>query len=162
VSGEASQWFTLLERNQGKPSWEESVRLINQSFGPPLRSNPLDKLIQLCRDGMVAEIQSKFLTLLARCDRSAEKHWLMSPTCSTLLQQSPQGRQARTGRPLLLLTPAPASGAKDSTPAAQRLKRLTAAEMAAKREKVRCYNCTGQFSREHLKTCPMKGPTADG
>jgi hypothetical protein len=106
---------------------------------------------------MVAEIQSKFLTLLARCDRSAEKHWLMSPTCSTLLQQSPQGRQARTGRPLLLLTPAPASGAKDSTPAAQRLKRLTAAEMAAKREKVRCYNCTRQFSREHLKTCPMKG-----
>jgi hypothetical protein len=29
--------------------------------------------------------------------------------------------------------------------------------MAAKREKGECYNCTEQFSREHLKMCPMKG-----
>jgi hypothetical protein len=30
-------------------------------------------------------------------------------------------------------------------------------EMAAKREKGECYNCTKQFSLEHLNTCPMKG-----
>jgi hypothetical protein len=29
--------------------------------------------------------------------------------------------------------------------------------MVAKREKGECYNCTEQFSLEHLKTCPMKG-----
>jgi hypothetical protein len=43
--GEASQWFTLLERNHGKPSWEEFVCLVNQRFGPPLCSNPLGELI---------------------------------------------------------------------------------------------------------------------
>jgi hypothetical protein len=74
ISGEASQWFTLLERNQGKPSWEEFIHLINQRFGPPLRSNPLGELIQLRREGTVAEFQSKFLSLLARCDGLVEKH----------------------------------------------------------------------------------------
>jgi acetyl-CoA carboxylase carboxyltransferase component len=29
--------------------------------------------------------------------------------------------------------------------------------MVAKREKGACFNCTKQFSREHLKVCPMKG-----
>jgi hypothetical protein len=52
-------------------------------------------------------------------------------------------------------------GAKESkaTPTlmAPRLKRLTAAEMAAKREKGECYNCSEKFSQEHLKICPMKG-----
>jgi hypothetical protein len=43
------------------------------------------------------------------------------------------------------------------TPTAPRLKRLTAAEMAAKREKRECYNCSEKFSQEHLKICPMKG-----
>jgi hypothetical protein len=44
-----------------------------------------------------------------------------------------------------------------TTPAPPRLKRLTMAEMAAKREKGECYNCSEKFSREHLKICPMKG-----
>jgi hypothetical protein len=29
--------------------------------------------------------------------------------------------------------------------------------MAAKREKGECFNCTESFSKEHLKTYPMKG-----
>jgi hypothetical protein len=74
MSGEASQWFTLLKRNQGKPSWEEFVRLVNQRFGPPLQSNPLGELIQLRREGTVVEYQRKFLSLLARCDGLTEKH----------------------------------------------------------------------------------------
>jgi hypothetical protein len=31
------------------------------------------------------------------------------------------------------------------------------AKMPVKRKKGECYNCTEQFSREHLKVCPMKG-----
>jgi hypothetical protein len=37
------------------------------------------------------------------------------------------------------------------------MKRLSAAEMAAKREKGECFNCTEKFSKEHLKTYTMKG-----
>jgi hypothetical protein len=72
--GEASQWFSLLELNQGKPSWEEFVCLVNQCFGPPLCSNPLGELIHLRREGMVVEFQGKFLSLLTRYDGLAEKH----------------------------------------------------------------------------------------
>jgi hypothetical protein len=55
MSGEATQWFSLLECNQGKPSQEEFIRLINQRSGSPLHSNPLNELIQLRREGIVAE-----------------------------------------------------------------------------------------------------------
>jgi hypothetical protein len=60
-----------------------------------------------------------------------------------------------------LALPAPATTLGGSTSAtaaplpAPRLKRLTATEMATKHEKGECYNCTEQFSREHLKVCPM-------
>jgi hypothetical protein len=74
MSGEASQSSTLLERNQGKPLWEEFVHPINHRFRLPLRSNPLGELIQLRHDGTVAEYQSKFLSLLAHCDGLTEKH----------------------------------------------------------------------------------------
>jgi hypothetical protein len=49
--------------------------------------------------------------------------------------------------------------AKDvsASPTVPRLKRLTAAKMAAKRECGECYNCFQKFSREHRKVCPMKG-----
>jgi hypothetical protein len=40
-------FYTLLERNRGQLSWAEFVKLVNQRFGPPLRSNPLGELIQL-------------------------------------------------------------------------------------------------------------------
>jgi hypothetical protein len=55
MSNEASQWLSLLKRNQGKPSWEEFVHLVNQRFEPPLCSNPLSELIHLRRKGTVAK-----------------------------------------------------------------------------------------------------------
>jgi hypothetical protein len=74
MSGDASQWYVLLERNHGQPSWPDFIKLVNQRFGPPLRSNPLGELIQLHRETTVVEYQSKFLALLARCDDLVEKH----------------------------------------------------------------------------------------
>jgi hypothetical protein len=197
MSDEASQWFSLPKRNQGKPSWEEFIRLVNQLFGPPLHSNPLGKLIHLPHEGTVAELQSKFMSLLARCEGLVEKHQInistdglgnplktdvelehpasleeamalartyeqcLSMTELSPARPSPHSTPSRTlgfGRQLLLPTPTTATpGAKDAAPAPPRFKRLTVAEMAAKREKGERYNCTEQFSREHLKTCPMKG-----
>jgi hypothetical protein len=64
-------------------------------------------------------------------------------------------------KPLLLPAPPSAAASKDAASGAPvtapHFKRLTPAEMAAKREKNECFNCPAQFSREHLKVCPMKG-----
>jgi hypothetical protein len=47
MTGDAAQWFALIERNRGTPDWAEFVKLVNQRFGQPLRGNALGKLIQL-------------------------------------------------------------------------------------------------------------------
>jgi hypothetical protein len=61
---------------------------------------------------------------------------------------------------LALPAPPPAAGgqigASAVTATEQRFKRLSMAEMAAKRVWVECYNCTEKFSKEHLDVCPVK------
>jgi hypothetical protein len=54
----------------------------------------------------------------------------------------------------LLALPASATAMTPTTP---HLKRLTPNEMATKQECGECYNCTENFSRKHLKVCPMNG-----
>ena len=53
LDGAAGQWYYRLEKNQGVPSWSQFVDGINRRFGPPLRSNPLGELTQLCRTSTV-------------------------------------------------------------------------------------------------------------
>jgi hypothetical protein len=55
MTGDAAQWFTLVEKNSGMPSWEEFDKLVHQQFGPPLRSNALSELIQLQCETRVAD-----------------------------------------------------------------------------------------------------------
>jgi hypothetical protein len=74
-----------------------------------------------------------------------------------LISRSQAGRTQPTTKALALPAPATSSAAQGATPAAQRLCRLTPAEMAAKREKGECFNCSEKFSRAHLEVCPMKG-----
>jgi hypothetical protein len=73
MTGDAAQWFTLVEHNRGTPDWAEFVKLVNQRFGPPLRGNALGELIQLKRDTMIADYQSRFLALVNRCTGLTEK-----------------------------------------------------------------------------------------
>jgi hypothetical protein len=78
MTGDASQWYTLLERNHRQPvSWDKFTKLVNKRFGPPLRGNALGKLIQLRRDGSVVDYQAKFMSLLAQCKYLAEKHQII-------------------------------------------------------------------------------------
>ena len=72
MDGAAQQWHFHLERNQGIPTWQWFVELVNLRFGPPTRSNPLGELIQVRRTGTVAEYQDRFLTFLARCNGVTE------------------------------------------------------------------------------------------
>jgi hypothetical protein len=84
------------------------------------------------------------------------------------LPRSTPNRTPGSGRQLLLPTPTTATqGGKDATPAPPRFKRLTTAEMVAKREKGECYNCTEQFSQEqdlpdewHLPATAGRQPAA--
>jgi hypothetical protein len=72
MEGIAQQWYyrfecNRLDNNQGDPSWSQFCELVNQRFGPPTCSNPLDELCHLRCTGSVDDYQSEFLTLLARC-----------------------------------------------------------------------------------------------
>jgi hypothetical protein len=55
MTGDAAQWYALVERNHGTPDWAAFVKLVNQRFGPPLRGNMLDELIQLKRETTFAD-----------------------------------------------------------------------------------------------------------
>jgi hypothetical protein len=75
-----------------------------------------------------------------------------STTRSTTSRTSPASK--------LLALPAPNSSSGTTTAASAqmpRLKRLTAEEMAAKRERGECYKCSEKFTRDHFKVCRMKG-----
>jgi hypothetical protein len=90
--------------------------------------------------------------------RAYEQHLAMTgdfPARATFRPQT--GRPAPTAKVLALpasLAPTAQQGVATATP---RLWRLTAADMAAKREKGECFNCIEKFSRAHLDVCPMKG-----
>jgi hypothetical protein len=73
MTGDAAQWYALVERNHGTPEWAEFVKLVNQRFEPPLRGNTLGELIQLKRDTTVADYQNRFLALVNRCTGLNEK-----------------------------------------------------------------------------------------
>jgi hypothetical protein len=72
MEGIAQQWYYRFERNrldnnQGDPSWSQFCELVNQRFGPLMRSNPLGELCHLRCTGLVDAYQSDFLTLLTHC-----------------------------------------------------------------------------------------------
>jgi hypothetical protein len=74
MMGDTTQWFALLQKNQGTPTWDEFERLVNQRFGPPIRSNALGELIQLRCETIVADYQTRFLALVNRCKGLTEPH----------------------------------------------------------------------------------------
>jgi hypothetical protein len=67
------------------------------------------------------------------------------------------GRTPPPTKVLALPVPATSGAAQGASPAVPRLRRLTPAEMAAKREKGECFNCSEKIWRAHLEVCPMKG-----
>jgi hypothetical protein len=74
MTGDATQWFALLEKKQGTPTWDEFERLVNQRFGPPICGNALGELIQLRRETTVTDYQTRFLALVNCCKGLTEPH----------------------------------------------------------------------------------------
>jgi hypothetical protein len=74
MTSDAAQWYTLIKKNHGTPTWAEFDKLVHQRFGPPICGNALGVLIQLQRKTTVADYQSKFLALVTRCTDLVKKH----------------------------------------------------------------------------------------
>jgi hypothetical protein len=89
--------------------------------------------------------------------RIYEQRLAMSGDSPARSAANPTSSFRPTSKPLVLPVPPPPAGKKDIPVTAPCLKCLTAAEMAAKREKGECYNCTQPFTWAHLEVCPMKG-----
>ena len=85
MSGTARQWYYRLERNRGVPTSPQFIEPVNALFGPPVRSNPFNKLMHLRRTGTVKEYQEQFLALLSRCDGVTEMRCL---SCGVLEEVS--------------------------------------------------------------------------
>lgn len=69
LTGVAQQWYFILERDTGEPSWELFKQLCHQRFGPPLRTNHLAELARLPFSSTVAAYQEAFLARLAHAGR---------------------------------------------------------------------------------------------
>jgi hypothetical protein len=67
----AQLWYNQLE-DDGAPSWGRFKDLLNERFGPPLRSAPLFELLECRRTGSVEEYSNRFQTLLPRAGRLDE------------------------------------------------------------------------------------------
>jgi len=60
MTGVAQTWYYALEQDEGIPSWERLKELVNQRFGPAIRSNRLSELARLPWHGAVQDYQDRF------------------------------------------------------------------------------------------------------
>ncbi|CAN6226836.1 unnamed protein product [Urochloa humidicola] len=68
LDGMAVKWYYQMESEFGIVSWARFVDFVTMRFGPPIRSNALGELKDLCRTGTVEEYERHFLALLCRCE----------------------------------------------------------------------------------------------
>jgi hypothetical protein len=104
LQGAAQQWYMRLERDDGTPSWRRCSELLDQRFGPPIRSNPLGELVNCRRTGTVADYQERFLALLTRAGPLAEAQktqiftaGLQEPLSIDVEMQGPQSLETAMG-----------------------------------------------------------------
>jgi hypothetical protein len=67
--GSAQQWYYVIERDAGVPSWEDFKLLCHQRFGPPLSTNHLADLARLPFTSTVDAYLEAFQARLAHAGR---------------------------------------------------------------------------------------------
>jgi len=65
MTGKAQMWYTVLERDAGRPTWDDFSRLCQQRFGPPLSTNHLADLARLPFSSIVEAYLDAFQARLA-------------------------------------------------------------------------------------------------
>jgi hypothetical protein len=69
MTGDAQQWYYLLERDAGRPTWDNFRLLCHQRFGPALSTNHLADLARLPFTSTVNAYMSAFQAWLAHAGR---------------------------------------------------------------------------------------------
>lgn len=69
LTGTTQQWYYVLERDAGEPSWDDFKNLCQQRFGPPLRTNHLADLARLPFPATVVAYQDAFQARMAHAGR---------------------------------------------------------------------------------------------
>ena len=69
MTGDAQQWYYILERDTGRPSWANFRLLCHQRFGPALLTNHLADLARLPFTSTVDAYMSAFQARLAHAGR---------------------------------------------------------------------------------------------
>jgi ferredoxin len=136
-----NKFLSLVTRCEGLIE-KHQVDIFTAGLGNPLKTN-----VELEHPATLEDAMALARTYEQRLmDESAGRN--PPPACAACMPQASSKLLPLTGPPLQGDTGRP------TTP---RFKRLTPAEMAAKRECGECYNCIEKFSHEHLKVCPVKG-----
>jgi hypothetical protein len=97
----AQLWFIQLQKDEGTPPWGRFKELLNQRFGPVLRSTPLFELSECRRTGTVEEYSNRFQALLPRAGRLEEGQRVQLYTGDLL---PPLSHQVRIHAPKTLAT----------------------------------------------------------
>jgi hypothetical protein len=71
MTGDAQSWYYILERDAGRPTWENFRLLCHQRFGPALSTNHLADLARLPFTSTVDAFMSAFQARLAHAGRLA-------------------------------------------------------------------------------------------
>jgi hypothetical protein len=169
--GVAQEWYMQLERDEGMPSWLRFKECCNLRFGPPIRSNPLGEIARLWQSGTVTEYVAKFLSLahndplltklqvqlftsgltdLLRVDVEMQKPPDLQVAMSMARAYEQRATSiATTSKEISSTAIGQPQGMSLKGVEEQMLRRLTAAEMADRREKGLCFNCDEKFSQGH-------------
>jgi hypothetical protein len=179
MDGAAAEWYYTLDRDHEELSWEQFTDSVHLRFGLALHTNGLAELKYLYRTGTLDEYARQFSLLLCRCGSLSQQQQvnlftagLGKPLRADVELLTPSnlqhtislarfyerrtdisGTKHMSGWAIRPPSAAPKTGI--SAPSRPRFKRLTAEEMAARRAKGECYNCSEKYSPDHK--CGSKG-----
>ncbi|XP_039121357.1 uncharacterized protein LOC120258078 [Dioscorea cayenensis subsp. rotundata] len=173
MAGPALQWFQWLHSTSQLSNWESFVRQIELRFGPSSFINHEARLFKLRQTSTVTAYLQEFEGLsnrvpglsqqsLLNCflsglrDEIQRELYMVKPTslhdamglARLVEDKCNAGRLSFNRPPYPRLLPAP-STPPGPRPAPLPIKRLSPAEMAARREKGLCFNCDAKFVPGH-------------
>ncbi|CAM8968817.1 unnamed protein product [Rhodiola kirilowii] len=177
MSGPALQWVHWMHRTHQLTSWDSFVRNLELRFGPSAYQNPEGSLYKLRQHASVSSYLTEFETLSTRTSGLSSENllncfvsglrddirrelYLLRPTSlhqaigmAKLVEEKCNDSRRYGPKPYnpkpTPYNPPYTTTSSDSQPSRLPVKRLTPAEMAARRDRGLCFNCDDQFTPGH-------------